>query len=885
MARKVQKKHTVQIQRVITHKKKLKEEAKVKAKEKTAKTKKKNAASAAVATLPRKRKPQRDLHEGEVPDDVPDEVSRTEGFLGLAEISAEDGADYNKLINAIKSGNTLDKKKFASSPAESFKMEPIPKRRRCSQSSENPPAIPTSKVKATVETKDENTEDGDTEAPENEPDTNVDTTSLSEWAPFCLHPKVLKGIQKLGFTHPTPIQQKCIPVAVNFFKDVIGAAETGSGKTLAFGIPIMHHLMCHMETASGKEEIGNYILGLMLSPTRELAMQIVHHLNPLAAVSGVRVISVVGGMSSQRQLRLLSENPELVVATPGRLWDLMAAPGSPLRDLSHLRWFVIDEADRMVEEGHFRELDRILDCLLNSTGKSGTLKPILRQTFIFSATLTYVPKFTRRKRKPTTLDDGTVAVPPPETSNALKALLDKVDFQRKFEVIDVTTEKLTVSQLQEFQQSCMPAEKDVLLFSFIKKHPGRTLIFVNTISMVRRLVPLLNLLNIDAHGLHSSMQQRQRIKNLERFSKASNSVLVATDIAARGIDVQNVSHVIHFQAPKTLPVYVHRVGRTARAGEKGTSILFLCPNESLFFSKIITQLKREIPALPKENAVITADMNAALKTATDLDKLLHQQKKEHREEAWTKQVKKNLHGDPEEEADDAEDEDKDGDEEDKDAESHSESDLENDDSDEDDKKFPEEEDTGYDSDKERQRHARRKEVDSKIRSTKRKLGIILAKLDRSLVLDARGVPRPELTAPDAKPAPAPTALPSDTPIVESKKDKRLRAKGIDPTEKRKKPQKSGDLRATAASSSASGIPGDSAFSGKVVIGKKMVTVQLLGEDQVKATLENIRAIAKREKKHKLDVSAPGMDKAGPTRQKLENAFARKRSKKSQRKRR
>ncbi|KAG4393086.1 hypothetical protein GLYMA_03G014732v4 [Glycine max] len=209
---------------------------------------------------------------------------------------------------------------------------------------------------------------------------DVDETECYAWNELRLHPLLMKAICKLGFKEPTPIQKACIPAAAHQGKDVVGAAETGSGKTLAFGLPILQRLLEEREKAANMdEERGEepekyaptgFLRALIIAPTRELALQVTDHLKAVAKHINVRVIPIVGGILAEKQERLLIAKPDIVVGTPGRLWELMSAGEKHLVELHSLSFFVLDEADRMVQNGHFKELQSIIDMLpmsINST--------------------------------------------------------------------------------------------------------------------------------------------------------------------------------------------------------------------------------------------------------------------------------------------------------------------------------------------------------------------------------------------------------------------------------------------------------------------------------------------------------------------------------------
>ncbi|XP_065831355.1 ATP-dependent RNA helicase DDX24-like isoform X2 [Oscarella lobularis] len=395
-------------------------------------------------------------------------------------------------------------------------------------------------------------------------------TNMEAWSELDLPDVIIQGLEDSQFASPTPIQAKAIPPAVRDRRDVVGAAETGSGKTLAFGIPLLYHILRMKETAKDVRPL----YALVLAPTRELALQVKKHLVAVAKYTSIQIVAVVGGMAAQKQERFLQREPEIVVGTPGRLWEMIDMGDPHLSKVADLPFLVIDEADRMVEQGHFAELANILDRLPQpNRGKSE------RQTFVFSATLT-LPKRMKKKASKS-------------SAQTLDELMKKVRLSSNPCVIDLTQKRGTVETLVETRITCTEEEKDVYLYYFLLNHPGRTLVFTNTIDCIRRLKSLLALLKLDPLPLHAGMQQRQRLKNLDRFSSRSNGLLLASDVAARGLDIPNVDHVIHYQIPKNADLYVHRSGRTARASADGISVMLVGPKDLQFYRGICKVLNRD----------------------------------------------------------------------------------------------------------------------------------------------------------------------------------------------------------------------------------------------------------------------------------------------------
>ncbi|XP_028637547.1 ATP-dependent RNA helicase DDX24 [Grammomys surdaster] len=332
------------------------------------------------------------------------------------------------------------------------------------------------------------------------------------------------------------------------------------------------------------------LLGLVLTPTRELAIQVKQHIDAVARFTGINTAILVGGMSTQKQQRMLNRHPEIVIATPGRLWELVKEKHPHLSNLRQLRCLVIDEADRMVEKGHFAELSQLLEMLNDSHYNPS------RQTLVFSATLTLVHQAPARilHKKHVKMMDKT---------DKLDLLVQKIGMRGKPKVIDLTRNEGTVETLTETKIHCETEEKDLYLYYFLMQYPGRSLVFANSISCIKRLSGLLKVLDIMPLTLHACMHQKQRLRNLEQFARLEDCVLLATDVAARGLDIPKVQHVIHYQVPRTSEIYIHRSGRTARATSEGLSLMLIGPEDVINFKKIYKTLKKDedIPLFPVQS--------------------------------------------------------------------------------------------------------------------------------------------------------------------------------------------------------------------------------------------------------------------------------------------
>ncbi|EIN08368.1 DEAD-domain-containing protein [Punctularia strigosozonata HHB-11173 SS5] len=502
-----------------------------------------------------------------------------------------------------------------------------------------------------------------------------------------VHPKLLRALHAQGFNSPTPIQAQVIPEA-GTGRDVVGIAETGSGKTLAYGLPVLTDLLTRSRP---KPKSRRAVQALILAPTRELALQVTQHLNAClnnlydtpegeghdgskttngkgkAKVTTeqkkgppiVSIAAVIGGMSAQKQRRVLDRGVDVLVATPGRLWDVLQEDDALANQLRHLRFLVLDEADRMVEAGHYAELDNILRLTFRGSGDADTSPEFTGeqavaaeveaeeqdarsqhdglQTFVFSATMSKDLqrnlKQRRKSKKP--------FKPKTKPQTTLDDLLLRLDFRDpEPKIVDLSPEGGIVSTLKQSKVECLSADKDVYLYYFLLRYPGRSLVFLSAIDGIRRLMPLLDLLGVKAFPLHSQLEQRQRLKNLDRFKSTANSVLLATDIAARGLDIPSVDHVIHYQIPRSADVYVHRNGRTARAMRDGFSLLMCAPDERKVVRALLGSVGREEDEIP-EIAVelhILYKLKERVQLAKQIDSQQHKVRKVNHEKKWMREA-------------------------------------------------------------------------------------------------------------------------------------------------------------------------------------------------------------------------------------------------------
>ncbi|KAJ3412686.1 ATP-dependent RNA helicase ddx24 [Chytridiales sp. JEL 0842] len=485
--------------------------------------------------------------------------------------------------------------------------------------------------------------------------------TLPLWYPYRLRKPILKALADSGFETPTEIQKLTLKTALNTTRkgmgassgrDIIGAAATGSGKTLAFGIPVVQEIAIRDEEMlkSGEfkdlEEIKRRTRGctaLILTPTRELAMQVTDHLKAVSKYTSAKVVSVVGGISIQKQERVLSQSPDIVVATPGRLWELISKDETLVQSFRCAKYLILDEADRMLEGGHFKEMESILKAIslkVSNTDEESNKHhtdplytlPTSRQTFVFSATLIQDDSLSK-KLTSTKPDKGK-----PSSLDTFQKLLKRLDMQFPVHISCLNNTYLA-SGLSEARIECLNEEKDAYLYYLLVRYTGRTVVFANSIDAVRRLDPVLRMMGVNSFALHAEMQQRQRMKNLDRFRESTTGVLIASDVAARGLDIPSVDHVVHYQLPRSADLYVHRSGRTARAMKEGMSVMLCGPAEVGVYKKICHALGKTegLPEFPVDRSILAA-IRSRLNLATKIEAEEHKMKKQRVEKDWLKKA-------------------------------------------------------------------------------------------------------------------------------------------------------------------------------------------------------------------------------------------------------
>ncbi|KAL1596816.1 ATP-dependent RNA helicase [Nothophoma quercina] len=428
----------------------------------------------------------------------------------------------------------------------------------------------------------------------NQPIDDEEEVDTSAWEELGLSEKIVGALAGLKFSNPSNIQASTIP-EIMAGRDLIGKASTGSGKTLAFGIPIVEHFLATHPASKEKEtKKPNVPTALIVAPTRELAHQITAHLNDLCVkgdFDSPSIATITGGLSVQKQRRQL-EHADIIVGTPGRLWEVISSGQGLLRSLKQSKFLVLDEADRLLSQGHYKELEEILKVLDKVDDEEDEAEEpvpdVERQTLVFSAT--FSKGLQTKLAGKIKFGSGTGDIM--NKADSMEYLLKKLNFREEQpRFIDVNPESQMASKLREGLIECAGPEKDLYLYSLLLFHPNkRALIFTNSIAAVRRLTPFLANLNLPALPLHSSMIQKARLRSIERFKERPGSILVATDVAARGLDIPKVDLVIHYHLPRAADTYVHRSGRTARADASGSSIIICGPEEVAGVRRLVAKV-------------------------------------------------------------------------------------------------------------------------------------------------------------------------------------------------------------------------------------------------------------------------------------------------------
>ncbi|PKM89986.1 MAG: RNA helicase [Firmicutes bacterium HGW-Firmicutes-12] len=368
--------------------------------------------------------------------------------------------------------------------------------------------------------------------------------NYSSFNEFALSKKVLSAISEMGFEEPTPIQKQAIPLVLNDM-DVIGHAQTGTGKTAAFGIPIVEKIVQNTYE----------IQALILTPTRELAMQVAEEIAKIGSLRKIKVLPIYGGQPIDRQIRSLRSGVHVVIGTPGRLLDHIRRR---TLNLENVKFLVLDEADEMLDMGFIEDIELIIDKV-----------PSKRQALFFSATMPL----------------------------AIQRLAQK--YLRNPKLVAISRENLTVPLIQQYYYEIIHYPKvDALCRILDYENYESVILFCRTKRGVDELVASLQMRGYFAEGLHGDMTQAQRDKTMRSFRLGETELLVATDVAARGLDIERVSHVINYDIPQDPESYVHRIGRTGRAGREGKALTLISPKEYRQLRMIERLIKSQIDKVP-----------------------------------------------------------------------------------------------------------------------------------------------------------------------------------------------------------------------------------------------------------------------------------------------
>lgn len=360
---------------------------------------------------------------------------------------------------------------------------------------------------------------------------------------------LLKALRAEGYSNPTPIQEQSIPILLRG-KDLLGCAQTGTGKTAAFAIPILQQLYLNKPRHQGLRKIR----ALIVTPTRELAIQIAESFTVYGKYTGIKNTVIFGGVKQGAQTQALHRGVDVLVATPGRLLDLMQQGFITLKDI---QYFVLDEADRMLDMGFIHDIRKLIEKL-----------PHKRQSLFFSATM------------------------PPDIVKLSRKILGTP------EKVSITPEKTTAEKVNQSIYFVTKKGKSKLLIHLLKTEPvGSALVFSRTKHGANKIVKLLGKADIAAEAIHGNKSQGARQLALSNFKTGRINVLIATDIAARGIDVEDLSHVINYDLPNIPETYVHRIGRTGRAGASGIALSFCNQEERAYLKDIQKLIAQSIPII------------------------------------------------------------------------------------------------------------------------------------------------------------------------------------------------------------------------------------------------------------------------------------------------
>ena len=364
-----------------------------------------------------------------------------------------------------------------------------------------------------------------------------------------LDPQILSALKEQGYTTPTPIQAQSIPVLLEG-SDLLGTAQTGTGKTAAFVIPIIQHLLS--QPKSNRRQVK----ALVVAPTRELALQVGENAKRYSKNTGLRTAVIFGGVGQKPQVDQLRRGVDILVATPGRLLDLENQGHADLGNISH---FVLDEADQMLDMGFIHDIRKLLRII-----------PAKRQSLFFSATM-------------------------PKSIIELSSQI----LRSNYKSVRIAVDKPTAERVTQCVYQVSKKEKPALLLHLLKEIKGAVLVFGRTKHGCDKVVRILQKEGVSAAAIHGNKSQNARQKALKGFKAGEIRVLIATDIAARGIDISGLEHVVNFELPNVSETYVHRIGRTGRADASGSSISFCSADERGYLKDIEKLISQEIDLVSK----------------------------------------------------------------------------------------------------------------------------------------------------------------------------------------------------------------------------------------------------------------------------------------------
>lgn len=390
---------------------------------------------------------------------------------------------------------------------------------------------------------------------------------------------ILRALEEENYIEPTKIQEKAIPLILEG-NDILGSAQTGTGKTAAFAIPIIQNIYNAQNKQKGQRKIST----LVITPTRELAIQIGESFSTYGKYTNIKNTVIFGGVTQRAQVDTIRRGVDVLIATPGRLLDLM---NQGFVNLNNIEYFILDEADRMLDMGFINDIRKVIEKL-----------PSKRQSLFFSATM------------------------PKNIVDLSNKILNK---PKKIEVSAVSSTADTIQQYLYYTNK--DTKTDLLLHILKDKDMKQVLLFTRTKHGADRIVRNLKKQNVIAAAIHGDKSQNQRQKALKQFKNGEVRILVATDIAARGIDIDKLKYVINHDIPNVAETYVHRIGRSGRAGEEGTAISICEPEENAYIREVEKLIKKRIP-LAEDNPFPQTDKPMNAKEKKEFEKEKNRKKQE-----------------------------------------------------------------------------------------------------------------------------------------------------------------------------------------------------------------------------------------------------------------